>query len=92
LLLSLDVRKQDGGILGSGRMTFKPSEPLGPAVESRYIVELGGIPEFERLVDVRDNLQVSVRVEDVVTDGLRLLGDHVVDKDDQLRDVALGVL
>ncbi|WP_164304873.1 hypothetical protein, partial [Streptococcus pneumoniae] len=38
------------------------------------------------------NLQVSVRVEDVVTDGLRLLGDHVVDKDDQLRDVALGVL
>lgn len=91
MLMSMDVRRPDGTILGSGRLTFRPTEPLGPAVESRYTVDLGAIGQFEKLVDVRDQLQVTVRVEDVVTDGVRLLGDHVVDQDDQHRDVALGV-
>ncbi|MBY0360665.1 MAG: hypothetical protein K2X45_02060 [Phreatobacter sp.] len=92
LLLSLDVRKQDGQVLASGRLTFRPAQPLGPAVTSRYLVDLAGMPEFEKLVDLREELQATVKVEDVVMDNVRLLGDRVVDNADQQRAVALGIL
>jgi hypothetical protein len=92
LLLSLDIRKLDGTLLASGRITFRPAQPLGPAVTSRYPVDLGGMPEFERLIDLREELTATVKVEDVVIDNVRLLGDRVVDNDDQHRALALGVL
>lgn len=90
----IDLRRPDGGLLASGRVTFKPLAPLGPGVETTYQVELEGVPGFTdpSLVDLRDNVVVQVKVEDVVSDGVRLLADSVSDPLDNARISVLSVL
>lgn len=90
----IDLRRPDGTVIASGRVTFKPAAALGRGVETTYQVELEGVPGFmdPSLADLRENVIVRVKVEDVVSGGVRLLGDTLTDPYDATRIQALGIL
>lgn len=90
----IDLRRPDGSVIASGRVTFKPAAPLGRGVETTYQVELEGVTGFmdPSLADLRENVIVRVKVEDVVSGGVRLLGDTLTDPYDATRIQALGIL
>lgn len=90
----IDLSRPDGTVIASGRVTFKPLAPLGAGVETTYQVELDGVPGFSdpALADLRENVQVRVKVEDLVSDGARLLADSLSDPLDTGRIGALSVL
>ena len=94
MFLAIDLKRPDGSILASGRLTFTPAVPLAPGVEARYSISLDGVAGFSSpaLADLRSNVTVGVKVEDVVSDNVRLLNDTLLDPQDVARIDTLAIV
>ncbi|TAL79959.1 MAG: hypothetical protein EPN75_08700 [Beijerinckiaceae bacterium] len=91
---SIDLRRPDGSVLATGRLSFRPPVPLGPGVEADYRVFLNQVKGFQdpKLGNIRSEVKVKVKTEDVIAGGERLLKDSIVDREDKPRVDALGVM
>ena len=93
-VFNLRLVASDGASIGAGRVKFEPPVPLGPGIESTYVLDLGGV----RGIDTKDVLSFSgavrvvVGLDDLVVEGKPLLEALVVSASDRSRVNALSAL
>jgi hypothetical protein len=93
-LMTISLVGWNGTPIGVGRVRFVPPVPLGPGVESTYVLNLINVRGIDTpsVISYSGALKVIVTLDDLIVEGRPLLQDLNVEAGDKVRVDALDVL
>jgi hypothetical protein len=93
-LLKIRLASPDGIVIGSGSVKFVPPVPLGPGVQTEYVVDLSGVRGIDdpSVLTYSGAVRVVIGLDDLFVEGQPMLQRLTVSASDHSRIDVLAVL
>ena len=93
-ILTIRLVGADGVPIGAGRVKFVPPVPLGPGIESTYVLDLSGVRgiDTKAVVTYSGAVRIFIVLDDLFVEGKPMLQSLVIGPIDHARADALDAL